>query len=87
MAVDLPAPFGPSTARISPGRTSSDTPSRAVIAPNVFLTCDSRAMGRLNPPSTTCDSVSACAAVAAVALPYRRPFKTTPMKLRRTNRW
>src|SRR5690625_1110331 len=33
MAVDLPAPLGPSRARISPGRTVRSTPSRARTAP------------------------------------------------------
>jgi hypothetical protein len=31
--VDLPAPFGPTSATISPGATVSETPSTAVAAP------------------------------------------------------
>src|SRR5437762_13819489 len=37
MRVDLPAPFGPRSAKISPCSTSKDTPSTAVKSPN-FLT-------------------------------------------------
>jgi len=32
-SVDLPAPLGPMTEKISPGRTSNDTPLRAASAP------------------------------------------------------
>ena len=34
MSVDLPAPFSPTSAWTSPGRTSKDTPCRARTAPN-----------------------------------------------------
>ena len=44
-AVDLPAPFGPSRARISPRRSSMSTPSSATILPNVFRTACRRATG------------------------------------------
>src|SRR6185295_4198589 len=37
MKVVLPAPFGPITACVSPGRTSKSTPSVATSAPNDFL--------------------------------------------------
>ena len=32
--VDLPEPFGPMMPRISPSRTSNETPSTAVMPPN-----------------------------------------------------
>ena len=37
MSVDLPAPFGPATATISPGATSTDTSARRVAAPTRTL--------------------------------------------------
>src|SRR5690606_10476880 len=36
--VDLPAPFSPNNACTSPFATSSEAPSRALVAPNAFLT-------------------------------------------------
>ena len=35
--VVLPAPFGPTSAKISPARTSNDTCSTAMRGPNVLL--------------------------------------------------
>ena len=37
MVVDLPAPFGPRKAKISPSATSNEIPSTAVTSPNVRL--------------------------------------------------
>src|SRR5262249_52861851 len=38
ISVDLPAPFSPTTAWISPNATSKSTPSSATVAPNRLLT-------------------------------------------------
>ena len=35
--VDLPQPFGPIRPRISPSRTSNETPSTALMPPKFFL--------------------------------------------------
>src|SRR5690606_34304981 len=45
MSVDLPAPFGPISAWISPGRRSSETSSVARSAPNDLLRFDSSRTG------------------------------------------
>src|SRR5580704_1011803 len=42
-AVDLPAPFGPSTEKSSPGRTCKSRPSRATVFPKRFFTPESSA--------------------------------------------
>jgi hypothetical protein len=41
----LPAPFGPSTPKVSPARISSEIPSTARVAPNVFRRLSTRIMG------------------------------------------
>ena len=54
MSVDLPAPLGPSSPKISPSRTSKEIPSTAVKSPKRFvssrtsmaLTTPTRATGR-----------------------------------------
>ena len=38
IVVVLPAPFAPRKPKTSPGRTSNVSPSRAVVAPNRFVT-------------------------------------------------
>ena len=47
MVVDFPAPFAPTNPTISPGRTVSETPSRARVAPK-FLVSPRTASTRLN---------------------------------------
>jgi hypothetical protein len=44
--VVLPAPFGPTSAKISPARTSNDTPSTAMRGPNVFVSESACSMRR-----------------------------------------
>src|SRR5207248_7640670 len=43
--VDLPAPFSPTTAWISPKATAKSTPSSAMVAPNRLLTPSALAAG------------------------------------------
>ena len=45
-AVDLPAPFGPSSPSTSPARSSSETPSSATVDPKLRCTSIRRAAGR-----------------------------------------
>src|SRR5215212_4426155 len=52
MIVDLPAPFSPTTAWISPGEIPNDTSFTAVMPPKRFVTRSSRMM-----PSNEADSV------------------------------
>ena len=44
MIVDLPAPFSPTTAWISPGEIPNDTSLTAVMPPKRFVTPSSRMM-------------------------------------------
>src|SRR5260370_14963689 len=46
ISVDLPAPFSPTIAWISPGRTSKSTPSSATVASNCLLIPSARTTGR-----------------------------------------
>src|SRR5262245_19016308 len=45
ISVDLPAPFSPTMAWISPKATSKSTPASASVAPNSLLTPSRRAAG------------------------------------------
>src|SRR5262245_11553666 len=47
ISVDLPAPFSPTTAWISPNATSKSTPSSATVAPNRLLTPSALTAGRV----------------------------------------
>src|SRR5215475_13434050 len=47
ISVDLPAPFSPSTAWISPKATSKSTPSSATVAPNRLLMPSALTAGRV----------------------------------------
>src|SRR5437016_4546972 len=47
MRVDLPAPFSPSNAWISPARKSNETPLSARTAPKDLVTAVSRRRGRI----------------------------------------
>src|SRR2546429_751963 len=47
ISVDLPAPFSPTTAWISPRATSKSTPSSATVAPNRLVTPSALAAGWL----------------------------------------
>ena len=47
ISVDLPAPFSPTTAWISPAATSKSTPSRATVAPKCLVTPSALAAGWL----------------------------------------
>ena len=54
--VDLPAPFSPSSAWISPRRSSRETSSSASVAPNCFETCTISSTGRFSPGAGTASS-------------------------------
>src|SRR5262245_21701351 len=47
ISVDLPAPFSPTTAWISPNATSKSTPSSATVAPNRLVTPSALTAGRV----------------------------------------
>src|SRR5262249_56058856 len=47
ISVDLPAPFSPTTAWISPNATSKSTPASATVAPNRLLTPSALTAGRV----------------------------------------
>ena len=69
-SVDLPAPFGPTSATTSPGATASDTPSSSVFAP-ARTVMPLAAMTR-HPASALCRSSSERkngAPIAAVTMP------------------
>ncbi len=55
--VDLPAPFGPRKATVSPARSSSDRPSTALTRPYTFLTFSKWTTGV--PGAPVCPSVIA----------------------------
>ena len=65
-SVDLPAPFSPSSACTSPGRTASDTSSRATVAPKCFL----------SPTTSNADAPLPLSSTAARQTCRRRPCGT-----------
>ena len=70
-SVDLPAPFGPTSATNSPGATLSDTPSSSVFAPTRKEMAEA-AMTAAHPTSALCRSSSERkngAPIAAVTMP------------------
>jgi hypothetical protein len=74
MSVDLPAPFSPTMAWISPGRTSKSTASSAIVASNRLQIASARTTGR--PPLlaaiTRCPSEFSTSACFAAALELNR---------------
>src|SRR5215469_13678675 len=56
--VDLPAPFSPSSAWISPSRTSKSTLSRALLAPNALIIPETSRSGALTICSPPLPAVS-----------------------------